>query len=354
MEHRNSTVMTSSGTIRSSRFALLDTVAHEFFHVWNVERIRPRSLEPFDFERANLSGELWLAEGFTNYYGPLTLSRTGLADVETTASTFGAMLSTVALGAGRMFRSAEEMSRLAVFADGGHPVDRTNWSNTYISYYPFGGAVALGLDLTLRARSGGRLTLDDYMRAMWRAHGQPGGSRPGFVDRPYTMADAEARLAEVAGEAEFARDFFDRYIRGRELPDYEALLGKAGLLLRKTQAGRAWWGDVRLDRRAGSVRIASTPAANSPAYQAGLDTDDEIRQIDGQRIAAPEDVEAAISRRRPGDTLSVVFADRSGTSRKAAVKLVENPQLELVPVESTGGLLAPEQKMFRERWLGGN
>jgi predicted metalloprotease with PDZ domain len=102
------------------------------------------------------------------------------------------------------------------------------------------------------------------------------------------------------------------------------------------------------------VRIASTPAANSPAYEAGLDTDDEIRQIDGQRIVAPEDVEAAISRRRPGDTLSVIYADRSGTSRRATVKLAENPQLELVPVESTGGLLAPEQKLFRERWLGGN
>src|SRR3984893_10307014 len=67
MEHRDSTVMTSSGSIRSDRVELLDTVAHEFFHSWNVERIRPRSLEPFDFERANMSGELWLAEGFTQY-----------------------------------------------------------------------------------------------------------------------------------------------------------------------------------------------------------------------------------------------------------------------------------------------
>src|SRR6202007_1466148 len=70
MEHRNSTVMTSPGSIANARFELLDTVAHEFFHSWNVERIRPRSLEPFDFERADMSGELLLAEGFHLYYGP--------------------------------------------------------------------------------------------------------------------------------------------------------------------------------------------------------------------------------------------------------------------------------------------
>src|SRR6185369_4786454 len=80
MEHRNSTVMTDSGSIGANRHSLLDTVAHEFFHSWNVERIRPRSLEPFDLERANLSGELWLAEGFTQYYGPLLVQRAGLAD----------------------------------------------------------------------------------------------------------------------------------------------------------------------------------------------------------------------------------------------------------------------------------
>ncbi|HEY2906202.1 MAG TPA: hypothetical protein VGJ29_09905, partial [Vicinamibacterales bacterium] len=78
MEHRNSTVMTSRRSIHDAHALLLDTVAHEFFHCWNVERIRPRSLEPFDFDRANMSGELWLAEGFTQYYGPLAMERAGL------------------------------------------------------------------------------------------------------------------------------------------------------------------------------------------------------------------------------------------------------------------------------------
>jgi len=75
MEHRDSTVMTSPGSIATARLELLDTVAHEFFHCWNVERIRPRSLEPFDLDRTNVSGELWFAEGFTQYYGPLAMQR---------------------------------------------------------------------------------------------------------------------------------------------------------------------------------------------------------------------------------------------------------------------------------------
>ena len=88
MEHRNSTVITSSGSIASSRANLLGTVAHEFFHCWNVERIRPQGLEPFDFDRANLSGELWLAEGFTQYYGPLAIQRAQLDDLASAAATF--------------------------------------------------------------------------------------------------------------------------------------------------------------------------------------------------------------------------------------------------------------------------
>ena len=72
MEHRNSTVVAAPVSIRGAVRRILGTVSHEFFHAWNVERIRPKSLEPFNFEQANMSGELWLAEGFTQYYGSLT------------------------------------------------------------------------------------------------------------------------------------------------------------------------------------------------------------------------------------------------------------------------------------------
>ena len=351
MEHRNSTVMTSSGSIRGNRDDLLETVAHEFFHCWNVERIRPRSLEPFDFERANISGELWLAEGFTEYYAPIALSRAGLENLSSTVGALGGLIQAVTFNPGRDVRSAEEMSRMATFTDRGSSSDRTNWLNTYISYYPFGGAIALGLDMSLRGRSDGRITLDDFMRAMWRAYGKPGGAREGYVDRPYTLEDVQKQLAEVSGDGAFARDFFARYIHGREVPDFARLLLPAGMLVRKSNAGRAWWGDVRLDQRNG-VRVAATPLANTPAYKAGLDLDDEVRQLDGVRVTSSDAVLAVIRRHKPGDKVSVEFVDRSGATRTATMVLAEDPSLELVPIESTGGQLTSAQRAFRKSWLG--
>jgi predicted metalloprotease with PDZ domain len=351
MEHRNSTVMTSKFTLRTGRPWLLATAAHEFFHGWNAERVRPRSLEPFDFERANLSGELWLAEGFTQYYGPLTLVRAKLSTFDTFLDEVNGLLAVIATNPARLVRSAEEMSHMAVFTDGGATRDRTNWPQTVISYYPFGGAIAVALDFTLRERTGGRTSLDDYMRAMWRVHGAPGGTREGFVDRPYSMADAEARLAEVSGDPAFARDFFARFIQGKELANYSHLLQLAGITLRKRAPGRPWLGDVRFDDRDGAVRLASPPPFGSPMYAAGLDVDDEVRQFDGARIRSFAEVAAALGRRRPGDSVAIVFADRSGRQQTATVKLDEDPAFELVPIERAGGTLTPAQRAFREGWV---
>ena len=351
MEHRNSTVMTSSASIQSDRAQLIETVAHEFFHCWNVERIRPRDLEPFDFDRANMSGELWLAEGFTQYYGPLVLRRAGLVSLGETSHTFGGLVDVVMNGPGRTVRSAEDMSRMAAFIDGGREIDRTNWPNTVISYYPFGGAIALALDLTLRDRSDGATTLDDYMRAMWRVHGKPGGSREGYVDRPYTTDDAEARLAEVSGDRAFARDFFDRYIRGREVADYARLLPRAGFVVRKRAPGRAWWGDVQVDSRGGGARIGAVVAPNSPAYAAGIDQDDTLLQIAGERVMSAEAINTVLSRHRPGERVPIVYLDRAGASKTASVTLVEDPHVDVAAIETTGATLTPAQRAFRDRWL---
>jgi predicted metalloprotease with PDZ domain len=351
MEHRNSTIVTSSSAIRSNRNGLLDAVAHEFFHNWNMERIRARSLEPFDLERGNISGELWLGEGFTQYYGPLSMSRAGVVDLGDTIDAFAGLVAPVLLSPGRAVRSAEEMSQMAEFTDRGTPADRTNWSNTFISYYPFGGAIALALDLSLRERFEGRLTLDDFMRAMWRVHGKPPAPRPGYVANPYTNDDAQQRLAEVTGDAAFARDFFAKYIHGREAPDFGSLLAPAGVILRRQNAGRAWWGDVRLETRGGLV-LADTPHANTPAYRSGLDRGDEVRQFDGTRTSVPDDVTAILRRHRPGDTLQVEYVDRTGTPKTVTVTLEEDPALELVTVESTGRVLTAAQAAFRSAWLG--
>ena len=348
MEHRNSTVITSPVALANNgRRDVADTVAHEFFHSWNTERIRPMGLEPFDFERANSSRELWLAEGFTQYYGPLVLQRSGLEDLSSTARSFSSLVDAVVNDPGRRTRSAEEMSLMAPFIDGSHPMDRTNWSNTVISYYPFGGAIALALDLTLRGRTDSRVSLDDFMRAMWERFGRPGGRREGYVDRPYTTDDAETVLGEVSGDRGFAREFFSRYIRGRDAADYPALLERAGLAVRRRHPGRAWLGDVRLIARDGA-RVSTLVAPTWPVYAAGLDQDDELQDVAGRRVNDDSDLAAALARHGPGDRVRIVFVDRSGRSRTATVTLAEDPHLDVVPIDTP---TAP-QRAFRDRWLG--
>ncbi len=353
MEHRNSTVMTGAASLSSAeqRREMLGTVAHEFFHCWNVERIRPQDIEPFDFDRSNMSVDLWLAEGFTQYYGELVMRRAGLVSLQDTARTLGALIEQVSHSAALPLRSAEDMSRMAPFIDGGRPVDRTNWHRTVVSYYPFGGAVALALDLSLRERTGGRVTLDDFMRAMWRVHGEPGGTREGYVDHPYTDADIEARLAEVSGDAVFARDFFARFIRGHEAADYARLLQPAGFVLRRRHPGQAWLGDAGLQARNGAVVLTALSTPGTPLYAAGLDQDDELRQLDGEKIASPEDVAAVLRRHKPGDRVELGYVDRRGTPQRVTVALAENPHEEVVPVEMANGTLTPAARAFREAWL---
>src|SRR4029079_6783519 len=180
MEHRNSTVMTAAGSIAASREDVLDTVAHEFFHCWNVERIRPKTLEPFDFDRANMSGELWLAEACTSYDDGLVMARAGLFSLDDFARDLSFIVAPVLESPSYRFRSAEDMSRLAPLVDAAQWIDRTNWENTAISYYTFGAAIGLGFDLAIREHTNGRATLDDFMRAMWRTHGKPGGRLGGY------------------------------------------------------------------------------------------------------------------------------------------------------------------------------
>ena len=349
MEHRNSTVISANGSIAATREGLLDTVAHEFFHCWNVERIRPKGLEPFDFDRANLTDLLWLAEGFTQYYGPLAMQRAQLVDIASTARTFGGLIASVAQSPAHLVRSAAEMSQMAPFIDGGQSIDKTNWSTTVISYYPYGGAIALALDLTLRDRSDGRLSLDDYMQAMWKTYGKQSGGREGYVDHPYTIADAEATLAAVSGDRAFARDFFARYILGHDVADYGRLLARAGFTMRKRNPGRAWLGDLRLER--GGPHVSTLVGPTWPIYTAGIDQDDELQQIDGQKITGDGDVAAVMQRHKPGDAVPVVFVDRTGVAKTASVTLVEDPYVDVVAVEFAG-TLAAAQKAFRDRWLG--
>ncbi len=350
MEHRNSTVITSSSSIGANRTDLLDTAAHEFFHAWNVERIRPASLEPFDFEEANVSDELWLAEGFTSYYGALLMMRTEHTSLRAFATEMARAVNIVATSPGRRLRSLVEMSRFAPFVDAATSIDRTSFDNTFVSYYTWGEAVGLALDLALRDGSDGRVSLDSFMRALWERYGRSSGRNAGIVERPYTLADVKSVLAEVAGDPAFAADFFARYIEGREVIDYGPLFARAGLIWRPVSPGRAYAGALRFQDGRDGVRVAAAVPFGSPAYAAGLDRDDLIVSIAGTSVSAAADVERAIASRKPGERVSVVF-ERRGARVTSTLPLIEDPRRELIPAEEAGQPLTEAQKRFREGWL---
>ncbi len=356
MEHRNSTVLSAPGALRNpgQRTGMLGTVAHEFFHAWNMERIRSRDLEPFNFEEADVSGELWLGEGFTSYYDDLIIRRTGLAPLEQTLNSFAGMIDAVTSSPARKFRSAEEMSRLAPFVDAAAAIDRTSWENTFISYYTFGAALGLALDLSLRDRSDGRTTLDTYMRALWARHGRPGQKTPGMVATPYTTDDLKAVLAEVSGDPQFAQTFFARYIQGHDVVDYGPLLARAGLTLKKRNPGAAFFtGSQQLNfEGGGGARVAAQVPFDSWMYKAGIERDDLIISIDDVKLTTAAALEELLGRHKPGDQVRIRFVRRGGETLNGILVLEADPRFELVPVEQAGGTLTAAQKQFREQWLG--
>ncbi|MHA6249095.1 M61 family metallopeptidase [Pontibacter sp. CAU 1760] len=341
MEHRNSTVLTSSRPLEAAMNSLLNTVSHEFFHAWNVERIRPKSLEPFNFQEANMSEALWLAEGFTSYYGDLTMARTGIFDLKKYTSDLAGNLNYVLLSPGRQYHSLMEMSMQAPFVDAARSVDPVNRHNTFISYYTYGSMTGLALDMALRQRFG--KTLDDYMQALWRKYGQP--------EKPYTLPDLEETLAEVSGDKAWASQFFRESIYGSTLPDYGPLLAKAGLDLRKAKPGVATLERVYLEYSKAGATITDGTVVQTGAYKAGLDRGDLILTLDGRKIRKEKDLQKLLGKHQPGDSIPVTFL-RLGQPHSTTLTLDEVPTLELVPYENIGKELTPDMQQYRQDWLG--
>ncbi len=351
MEHRNSTMISQPVAALSTeggRLATLSSIAHEFFHVWNVERIRPDDLEPFDFTRGNVSCCLWLAEGFTQYYGPLTLRRAGLSDAVPMGSAIA-----VITGSGRQVRSAVEMSEHATFADAGVSNDAHDRSRSFISYYTYGAAIALGLDLTIRERTAGRLSLDDYLRRLWAAFGAPTPPAPGLVARPYTMVDLRRELGALLQDDAFAAEFFERYIEGREVIDYARLLARAGYLLQPAAPGGASPGQVLVEEDRGGLLVGGRSRTlvgfGTPAYAAGLDAGDRILSIDG--APATRAAWDALRRDTPGAPHRLRVERRDGRVDTTTLTLEADPGLRIVPAETTRALTDAE-RTFRDAWLG--
>jgi predicted metalloprotease with PDZ domain len=164
------------------------------------------------------------------------------------------------------------------------------------------------------------------------------------------MKDARDRLAETSGDRAFADAFFDKYIEGREVPDFARLLERAGIVLRKRARGAAWTGLEAAMDRDDPKKIGSLVAWGTPAFDAGLEQGDIITSLDGEAFTGG--IAQTLAKHKPGDKVAVEFKRPTGAAGKTTIALVENPALDAVPVESAGGTLSPEQKAFREAWLG--
>jgi len=343
MEHRNSSVITSTRPFtKDTAEQQIGSVSHEFFHSWNVKRIRPRSLEPFDYERVNMTGELWFAEGFTEYYGPLVLERAGLSSPDEFIGEIRRSLNTVLTSPGREAFSLADMSRRAGFVDGAVSIDVQNQANVYISYYTYGQVVALGIDLAIRSQFPGK-SLDDWMRTMWRRHPD--------VNAPYTAQDLEKALAESTGSEMFARQIFDHHINSTDLMDYASLLARAGYVLRPASPDKAWWGTPSMTFSDRGIDITGPSLRGSPLYAAGVDRGDRIVEVDGKNVKTRRDVDDAAASHKPGDRSTLTVESRAGR-KQVQLTWAPAPDVELVPFEKAGRDVTPQIKEFRNAWLG--
>jgi Predicted protease with the C-terminal PDZ domain len=234
MEHTTSRTSASRCRSQPSRglgrfMNRVEVFAHEFFHTWNMKRLRAAELGPWDYTRQNPTRTLWIGEGITNYYGARTLHRAGLADSAAYLARVARAVTQLQGSPGRKLMSAEQSSFNAWFFDAVPLRQKTNLRNTTISYYNKGELLGWLLDLDIRARTGGRKTLDDVMRLMWQRFWLGRTTSYYLQGHGYTVEDFRKAVEDVTG-ASYA-DFFRRYVAGVDELPYDTILGNVGLRL---------------------------------------------------------------------------------------------------------------------------
>src|SRR6266446_1192081 len=349
MEHLTSTQVIMPGALGEPGMLeeTLDGIAHEFFHVWNVKRLRPVELGPWDFTRPANTRGLWIAEGITNYYGHLMQRRAGLWDDAKLLSTLAGQITEVENAPGSRLMSAEESSLSAPFIDDAVHAQQTNLENTSISYYPKGEVLGLVLDLLIRGKTGGRASLDDVMRRMYEEFYLKSPNATYYLrGRGYRPEDFERMVSEVSG-ADMS-DFFKRHVRGVESPPYEEAFAQVGLRFVREPRQPVGVGITADESDHTNFKIASV-RSGSPATEAGLQVGDIIKTFDGIRLT-PGNFLSTIGRYRPGKHIELII-HRGQRSMQIMLTLGE-PQILNYRTEEMKD--APvETKALRAAWLNG-
>jgi len=275
---------------------LLGLISHEYFHTWNVKRLKPAELVTLDYQAENYTRLLWFFEGFTSYYDDLMLLRCGLIDAARYLKLLGKTVNAVATTPGRQVQSVAESS-----FDAWVKYYRTdeNTPNATISYYLKGALLALALDLTLRQHGS---TLDALMRGLWarcRGDGPDGAAGSGAVSE----ADIAAVLAELARRP--LDETLHAWVHGTgELPLAE-LLPAFGVQLRPERAGWAASLGLRLSEGPVSGIQVKSVLAGSVAQRAGVSPGDELLAVDGWRMRRLDEAQAWVQRDQPFELLLV-------------------------------------------------
>jgi predicted metalloprotease with PDZ domain len=320
--------------------SFLSLVAHEFFHLWNVKRIRPDALGPFDYTQENYTKMLWVAEGITDYYADLALRRANLISerdfLTATARSFQSLQNTP----GRLVQSAEESS-FDSWIKFYRPDE--NSVNSQVSYYDKGGILGLLLDLEIRKRSNGEKSLDDVMRYLLSEYYKQ--------NRNYGPQDFQKACELMAGSS--LEEFFARYVRGKDELDYNAALNAAGLQLETRTVGdpekpieRMYfgadtaWEDNRL--------VVKKVYAGSAAYEQGLNTGDQIVALNNMRVTK-EFFDARMAEKKPGDLINLTIF-RFDDLSTLLIKLGGRTEgtYRIVPLSTPTDL----QKKIYKSWLG--
>ncbi len=350
MEHLTSTQIIEPGALAEPGVyeSALGTAAHEFFHVWNVKRLRPIEFGPWDFTRPANTRELWIAEGLTNYYGHLMMRRAGIWNESRFLRREAETINNIENSPGSRLMSAEESSLTAPFIDRAQHIQRTNLANTSISYYPKGELLGLVLDLLIRGKTNGKASLDDVLRRMYDEFylQSPNGSYY-LRGRGYRTEDFQRVASEVAG-FDFS-DFFARHVRGVQVPPYEEGLAFMGLRLVREQSREPYNAGIVTSPWGAGALLISNVLNGSVAEDAGLQTGDEILTLGGKRVTSTDWL-STLNRFQQGDRVPIsVKRDRRTIQ---AMLVLGAPERFEYRIEEKRDATS-EQKALRAAWLKG-
>lgn len=314
----------------------LQLVAHEFFHLWNVKRIRPKALEVFDYDRENYTPSLWFSEGTTSYYDILLPLRAGIYNERTYLKLLGKEISRYLTIPGRHIQPLSESS-----FDAWIKLYRrdANSDNSQISYYLKGEMVSLLLDLLIREKHNNRRSLDNVLQQLWQQFGQ---SEIGFTP------DQLHQVIESVAELDLT-DFFYRYLESTEELPFDQYLAPFGLRVQpESLEGLPPFLGITVNGDMGRDLIRFVEFG-SPAQKAGLDPDDELLAIDGMRVRANQ-LTDRLKNYRPGDTIHLTVFHQDQLRTCSATLATPCPKTyQLVAVDNP----SPVQQQNFQDWLGG-